>query len=168
MLGLPPKFHYTGQPDMENSVPCIFHLSCQVSLQPNPHTSPALGQEVLWLLSSIDLDFPGCAYSRYRSKRHQLPGTPATICRWGQFLPTASKCKAMKEWSRAPLVGQSQLPVVQTLCLTLLWSWQIPWYPFPWNVQEQPCYPKVTFCTNPTLNWPKGGRRKLTLLAHCV
>jgi len=96
VLGLSPNLCYTGQPDIENYVPRFFHLVLP-SLAAIPATYFSCSREVSVVADMFhSLGFPGCIHSRYRNKMHQLAGTSVTIWRGEQFLPTASKCRAMK------------------------------------------------------------------------
>lgn len=97
VLGLTPNLCYIGQWEMENYVRCFFHLAVLPSLTAAQATHLSCSRAVCVVADIFhSLSFPGCIHSRYRKKTHQLTGTTATLWRWGQFLPTASKCRATK------------------------------------------------------------------------
>lgn len=86
---------------------CLAFSTCHAKSSCSPIHPPLL----LWDSKCCGCYLPsrlflGVFIKKNRNKMNQLPGTPATLCKWGQFLPTASKCKAVKGWSRVPLVGK--------------------------------------------------------------
>lgn len=80
---------------MEKYVRCFFHLVVLPSLTAAqaPHLSCSGAVSVV-ADTFHSLGFPRCIQNRY--KMHQLKSTPATLWRQGQFLPTASKCRALE------------------------------------------------------------------------